>query len=179
MHILKWIVGVAVLVLLSSCGSPSNPIDPGGSNNEPEDPTLIASGDIVPFRDADGAEDAAEFGEGAHAVVTLCSMAGMDAPCQTLATQTIEDVDSFPIPFRLEGDPEGVFSQPGAGYYVYYLLSATVYMGEGDDLYIGDFINNVWTELDGPTSDVQLTVDRLEPCGEPHASFGCADTERP
>ncbi len=175
----KCLIGLAALALLSGCSTTPNPVDSGGSNGEPKDPTLLASGQIVRVDTQHSYQGETTFTEGTHAVVTLCSMEGMDAPCETLSTQRIEGVDSFPIPYRLEGNPEEVFSQPGAGYYVYYLVRATVYMGAGDELYIGDFSDNIWNEIDGPTSELDIRVSGLERCGSPEGGGACASNERP
>ena len=104
---------------------------------------------------------------------TLEYAEGFDGPGEILATQRIEGIDAFPISFRLEGDPKATFNRRG-----YYLVAATVYMGASDELYIGDFSNNIWNEIDGPTSDMKIRVSGLERCGTPDSGGGCATRER-
>lgn len=77
-------------------------------------------------------------------------------------------------PFLLEGDSETVFSRIG-----YYLVSATVYMGPGDDLYIGDFVAERWHEISGPVPDMEIVTSGLEMCGTPTSGGACATEVRP
>lgn len=74
----------------------------------------------------------------------------MEGSCEELTTQRIEGVEAFPIPYRLEGDSKRVFSRSSEGSY---LLNAVVYMDAGDRLYVRDFINDIWEEVDGPTTE--------------------------
>ena len=114
------------------------------------------------------------FREGAHAVVTLCYVQLADAPCGVLATQRIENVRAFPVPFLLEGDPTTVFSRDGD-----YLVSATVYMGPSDEVYIGDFFDEIYDNIEGPTPNFQIRATGLERCNTSESGGACATRERP
>ncbi len=175
----KWvqIVSFAFFSALSGCSvnpSPGVPKKPTDPSTLP--PNLLVSGDIVRLQEPRSYQGEANFREGAYAVVELCYMSSMDSLCEELATQTIEGVEAFPIPYRLEGDPKRVFSRPSEGHY---LLSAVVYMDAGDRLYVGDFISDIWEEVDGPTMRRRLRVTGLELCGTPESGGACTNESRP
>ena len=170
MNVWKWFAGIAIFALLAGCNVQPETVTPGNSN----DSKLLVSGEIVRVETAYSYQGAANFTSEAHAVVTLCYMVGFDAPCETLATQRIEGVKAFPVPFLLEGKPDEVFSRGG-----YYLVFATVYMGASDQLYVGDFSDNIWNQIEKPTTDIKIRVSGLERCGAPGGGGGCAEGERP
>ena len=167
-HVSKYwlVVGLA---LLASCSVRPAPAEPGV-----DDPNLLVSGEVVRVNTPHSYTEEPAFTEDAHAVVTLEYIEGFDALGEVLARQRIEDVDAFPISFRLKGNSEKTFNRRG-----YYLVDATVYMGASDELYIGDFSDNIWNEIDGPTSEMKIRVSGLERCGTPESGGGCATRERP
>lgn len=168
-RVIKYLSTVVVLTLLASCGVRPAPVEPGV-----DDPNLLVSGEVVRVDTPHSYNGDAAFTKDAHAVVTLEYADGFDALGEILATQRIEDVDAFPISFRLEGNPEEVFKRKG-----YYLVDATVYMGASDEIYIGDFLGEIWNEIDGPTPEMRIKVNGLERCGTPECGGGCATRERP
>jgi len=174
----KWLTGAVIFTLLSSCSVRPGPVEPGGSNN---DPNLLVSGEIVRLNEPRSYQGEAVFREGAHAVVTLSHYVGVDGPADDSVTQRVEGITGFPIPFRIEGDPKRFFARPSFGYgsSSYYTVSATVYMGAGDELYIGDFVTDRLYEVDGPTSGMRIGVTGLERCGSPDGGGACAESERP
>ncbi|CAA9568830.1 MAG: hypothetical protein AVDCRST_MAG86-1464 [uncultured Truepera sp.] len=175
----KWVqvVSFAFFSALSGCSvnpSPGVPEKPTDPSTLP--PNLLVSGDIVRLQEPRSYQGEANFREGAYAVVELCYMTGVEGSCEELATQRIDRVEAFPISYRLEGDPKRVFSRSLEGYY---LLSAVVYMDAGDRLYVGDFINDIWEEVDGPTIRRRLRVTGLELCGTLESGGACTDETRP
>lgn len=167
--VVKYLSTAIVFMLLASCSLRPAPVEPG--NN---DPNLLVSGEVVQVETSHSYTGEPAFTEDAHAIVTLEYVEGFDALGEVLAKQRIEDIDAFPISFRLEGDPKATFNRRG-----YYLVAATVYMGASDELYIGDFSDNIWNEVDGPTSEMKIRVSGLEQCGTPESGGGCATRERP
>lgn len=166
----RWMSAVFVCALLVGCGAEPKPIGPGNS----DDPKLLVSGEIVRVDMEFSYNGEADFREGAHAVVTLCYLPFADAPCETLATQEIESIEAFPIPFLLEGDSKTAFSRRGN-----YLVDATVYMGPSDELYIGDFFDEIWDEVSEPTSGMKIVTSGLERCNTSESGGACATRERP
>ena len=166
----RWMLAALVGVLLVSCGVGSDPVNP----SELENPRLLVSGEVVRVDTEFSYKGKADFREGAHAVVTLCYLPGADATCELVASQRIVNVNAFPVPFLLEGDPAIAFSRYG-----YYLVKATIYMGPGDDLYIGDFSDNIWNDIEGPRPNFGIRVSGLERCNTPESGGACATEERP
>lgn len=158
-----------MLTLLASCSVRPAPAKPGVDNSN-----LLVSGEVVRINTPHSYTGEPAFTKAAHAVVTLGYAEGFDGPGEILVTQRIKEIDAFPIAFRLEGDPKAVFNRRG-----YYLVAATVYMGTSDELYIGDFSDNIWNEIDGPTSEMKIRVSGLERCGTPESGGGCATRKRP
>ncbi len=156
--------------LLAGCGVEPEPVGPDSSDN----PKLLVNGEIVRIDTEFSYKGEANFREGAPAVVTLCFMPLADAPCESLVIQRIDDVSAFPIPFLLEGDPTTFFSRPGD-----YVIGATVYMGPSDEIYIGDFSDNIYNDIGGPTPDFSVRVSGLERCSTPESGGACATRERP
>ena len=170
MNIGKRLVSALTCVWLAACSVDPEPVAP----SEPENPRLLVSGEVVRVDREFSYKGEANFQEGAHAVVTLCYVRFADAPCESLVEQRIENVRTFPIPFLLEGDPTTFFSGPGD-----YVVSARVYMGPSDEVYIGDFLDNIYNDIEGPTPDFSIRVSGLERCGTPESGGACATRERP
>lgn len=166
----RWMPAVFVCALLAGCGAEPKLIEPGNLDN----PKLLVSGEVVRVDTEFSYNGEANFREGAHAVVTLCYLPFADAPCETLATQEIESIKAFPIPFLIEGDPATAFSRDGD-----YLVSATVYMGPGDEVYIGDFFDEIYDDIEGPTPNFQIRASGLERCNTSESGGACATRERP
>lgn len=171
MNTFKWLAATAIFILLSACRTHSQNVELVSS--KPGD-NLLVSGQLVRSNDPHSYRGKVMFTEKSHAVVTLCYLPGMDASCKRLAVQRIEGITGFPISFRLGGDPIKVFSRPGG----YYLLNAAVYMGIGDELYVGDFVDDIWHEIDGPTSKKNINVTGLEHCSSAGAGGACATRRR-
>lgn len=169
MNLGKQLLGVLACTLLAACGGSPEPVP-----NEPENPRLLVSGEVVRVDTEFSFSGEANFREGAHAVVTLCYLPGADATCEPVATQRIENVKAFPLPFLLEDDAETAFSRPGD-----YLVDATVFMGTSDELYIGDFYDEIYDDIEGSTTDFRIRVSGLERCGTPESGGACATRERP
>lgn len=170
MNTKKWMIVALACALLSGCGAELEPVGPDSSDN----PKLLVSGEIVRVDTEFSYNGEANFREGTHAVVTLCYVPLADAPCESTVIQRIDSVSAFPIPFLLEGDPATFFSRPGD-----YIIGATVYMGSSDEIYIGDFSDNVYNDIEGSTPNFNIRVSGLERCNTPESGGACATRERP
>ena len=188
MTIRKWLVGVTAFVLFSSCSVFSQPAKPVGS---PPKSNLLVSGELVRSKESYDFKGRVVFAEDAYAVVTLTYVSGIIdmtggagtvvEPDVLSVTQRIGGIKSFPIRFHLEGDPKEVFRFPAHdyGHGGYYSLSAEVFMGADDKLYIGDFSDVFLDVVYGPTSGVQLKLSRVEDCDSLEPSAVCSYNKRP
>ena len=138
-------------------------------------PKVLVSGEIVHVRGPYTYEGDFVFTEDAHASVTLfySSSAGGDAPAEQLAKTTLDGITAFPLTYQIEGDPK-LFSREGD-----YFLQASVLMSAGDEHYVGDLLNEVYTPVYAPGTRVQVEVTGLEHCDSPGAGGFCTTKERP
>ena len=172
----KWLAKVTALVLFSIWNAYSQTAESKNSNIESD---LLVSGKIVPITDEPFVyRGQTTFTKETHAVVTLTHV--YDGVNEISLTQRIAHVAGFPILFRLEGNSKKFFARPGGSYPVnYYAISATVYMGAGDEVYIGDYMTDTLYELNGPVSGKAIRVTGLEACGSPSGGGACATERRP
>ncbi len=160
---------LAAICLLSSCAT--------STDEKSDNANTLVSGEIVHVQgEPHTYQGDFVFTEESHAVVTLfySISAGGDAPVEAIAEMRIEDVSSFPIPYRIEGDPVAVFAEEGD-----YFLHAAVMTDAGDERYVGDLINEVYTPVYRPGTRVRIEVTGLERCGTPDSGGFCTNRERP
>ena len=132
---------------------------------------LLVGGEIVyvqgePFTHP----EAFVFTEDSHAVVQLYySISALgDGPVELVAETTIEGVSSFPLAYRMKGNPKTVFAREGD-----YFLEARVFSGAGDEAAVGDLISEFYTPVPGPGAEVRVRVTGLESCDSPDAGGFC------
>lgn len=172
----KWITTIALGVSLSGCGTAVDTTKPPAPA-ESDDTRLLVSGEILHREDEPYSyQGPVVFTPDSHAVIKLSYMLYQDAGAEELARTVLNDINAFPIPFRLEGDPKAVFSRSPQGKY---LLDVVVFMGPGDDLYIGDLLSEYIIYVDGPTSGLKVQATGLEKCDTPSSGGACAEDERP
>ena len=180
----KYFIGIVISTFLLSGGAYSQAAEPTNL-----DADLLVSGKIVRSKESFDYKGPVTFPKDAHALVTLTYVSGVNGmtggtgpvvPGILSVTQKIENVKGFPIAFRLEGSPEEVFRFPAHSYGTggYYSVSATVYMGTEDELYIGDFDNAFLNVVYGPTTGVQLKLSRVEDCSSSKPAAFCASEKR-
>lgn len=116
-------------------------------------------------------QEAFEFTENSHAVVQLYySFSALgDGDVELVAETTLEDITSFPLSYRLEGDPETVFARDGD-----YFLFVDVYSDAGDTAKVGDLTNEMYTPVPNPGAEVAVEVTGLESCNSPGVGGVCA-----
>lgn len=147
---------------------------------DPPTPDYLVQGSIIQLRGEPNTYDGEfVFTENSHAIVQLWYSPSYfgDGPKELLTETTIEPIADFPIPFRLEGDPEEVFEREGD----YYLLVG-VFSGDGgptgETFAVGDLINEVYTSVEKPGADVRVEVTGLEACGSDAGGACVRDLER-
>lgn len=136
-----------------------------------DDTDLLVGGDIVYVQDEPFTHpEAFIFTEDSHAVVQLYySVSALgDAPIELVAETMIESIVSFPLAYRIEGDPETVFAREGD-----YLLDVEVFSGAGDEAVVGDLINEFYTPVPSPGAEVEVRVTGLESCDSPDVGGFC------
>lgn len=171
----KWITAIALGVSLSGCGTAVENTKPPAPA-EPDDTMLLVSGEILHREDAPYSyQGPVVFTPDSHAVIKLSYLLYSDTGSEELARTAINDITDFPIPFRLEGDPKAIFSRPQGKYF----LDVVVFMGQSDDLYIGDLTTEYFVYVDGPTSGLKVKATGLEKCGTSSSGGTCAEDERP
>ncbi len=171
----KWLlpVGVSVLLLIGSVRSQDvKSIDSDLKSN------VLVSGEIAPITNEPHIyQGETVFTEDAHAVVTLAYYEGFSV---FKRTHRIPEIKGFPISFQVKGDPKKFFARPGGSYPSnYYSISATVYLGVGDKVYIGDFMTDILYQVNGPTPGQKIMVTGLEACSTPGGGGACATEQRP
>ena len=140
------------------------------------DPNLLVRGKLVYAQDepSTGSEPF-EFTEDSHAIVQLWWWTGpsvADAPEELIAEVTLEDISSFPIEYRLEGDAERIFARRGE-----YVLNVGVFSGDGgvssERFAVGDLTNETYILVPNPGAEVQVELTSLESCSRPDADGSC------
>lgn len=132
---------------------------------------LLVSGEIVYIQDELFTHpEAFVFTEDSHAVVQLYySISALgDGHVELVAETTIEGITSFPLTYRIEGDPETIFAREGD-----YFLDVEVFSGAGNEAVVGDLINEFYTPVPGPGAEVKVKVTGLEACDSPDAGGFC------
>ena len=100
-----------------------------------------------------------KFSPESHATVTLIRLEGEDSPGKVIASQKIEDIDSFPIPFHLKWSEDLDFS----GRYTY-RLRAKVFSQGGEEMREGDLLTEGATEWEPEQGFVTLKATAVELC---------------
>lgn len=136
-----------------------------------EDPGVLVQGNVVhvqgePFTYPGDFN----FTKDSHAVVKLYySISALgDGPVELIAETRLENISSFPLSYRIEGDSKTVFARPGD-----YFLQVEVFSGAGDEAAIGDLINEFYTPVPSPGANVEVEVTGLEACGTPDSGGFC------
>ena len=116
-------------------------------------------------------QEAFRFTEDSHAVVKLYySVSALgDGDVELVAETTLEDITSFPLSYRLEGDPKTVFAREGD-----YFLFVDVYSDVGNTARVGDLTNEMHTPVPNPGAEVAVEVTGLESCNSPDVGGVCA-----
>ncbi len=120
----------------------------------------LVSGNIVYSQDEPHTHpEAFEFTEDSHAVVQLFySFSALgDAPSELVAETRLEDITSFPLAYRIEGNPQKAFLRRGD-----YFLHVDVYSGTSDTSTVGDLVNEWYTPVPAPGAVVDVEVTALE-----------------
>ena len=92
-----------------------------------------------------------------------------DGDVELVAETTLEDITSFPLSYRLEGDPKTVFAREGD-----YFLFVDVYSDVGNTARVGDLTNEMHTPVPNPGAEVAVEVTGLESCNSPDVGGVCA-----
>ncbi len=166
---------MTAFVFLSSYSVYAQTTKPIGSNPKAN---VLVSGEIASITDEPHIyQGEAVFTKGAHAVVTLSYYEGFNVFTRT---HRIGQIKGFPISFQVKGDPKKFFARPGGSYPGnFYAISATVYLGAGDKVYIGDFMTDILYQVKGPTPGQKIMVTGLEACSTPGGGGACAEDRRP
>lgn len=116
-----------------------------------------------------------EFTEDSHAIVQFWWWTGptvADVEPELVTSTTLENISSFPIEYRLEGDAEEIFARRGE-----YYLNVGVFSGSGgasgEEFTVGDLTNEVYTLVPNPGADVEVKMTSLESCDSPAAGGRC------
>lgn len=142
----------------------------------PADPNLLVRGNLVYVQgEPNTYPEPFEFTEDSHAIVQLWWWTGpgvADVPEELIAETTLEDISSFPIEYRLEGDAEEIFARRGE-----YYLNVGVFSGDGgpsgEEFSVGDLTNETYTLVPNPGAKVEVKMTSLESCGSPDAGGSC------
>lgn len=144
---------------------------------QPDAPTpeFLVSGTITRLSGAPYTYDGEfVFTEDSHAIVQLwyVTQYGGEFPAEMLTETTIENITSFPISFKLEGDAETTFERLGD-----YYLNVGVFSGDGgttgETFEVGDLINEAYTPVPKAGAEVDVEVTGLESCSSPETGGFC------
>lgn len=144
---------------------------------QPDEPTpeFLVSGTIEHVQGVSHTYDGEfVFTEDSHAIVQLWYVPqyGGEFTAELLAQTTIEDITSFPISFRFEGDALAMFERFGD-----YYLNVGLFSGDGGEsgetFAVGDLVNEIYTAVPEAGAEVRVEVTGLEACSSPDAGGFC------
>lgn len=144
--------------------------------SELADPNLLVRGTLVyaqgePFTHP----EPFEFTEDSHAIVQLWWWTGpsiADVEPELMTSITLDDISSFPVEYRLEGDAEETFARRGEYYH-----NVGVFSGSGgpsgEEFAVGDLTNETYTIVPNPGAEVEVKMTSLESCDSPAVGGHC------
>lgn len=104
-----------------------------------------------------------------HIALRLHHQGGPDGPWENILVQDFSDIDELPFIFSIFGDLDKTFAKDSG----YYLLSAKVYKHSGDEVYVGDLVSEIQTEVDPNDSNIEIKVFGMEDCDAPYRGGFC------
>ena len=145
---------------ITSAGDPTNPV--------------IVSGEIIHQIGQKYSYDKGfNFTAESHATVRLMHNLQSDATARTIKEISFSRVNKLPLAYAISvdsstGSLEELFAQKGT-----YSVQVTVHSGPGDDLRVGDLINEIHFNVAAPTANLNIFVTGLEDCEAENAGGAC------
>lgn len=177
-----------LIMTLSSCGKNtsgnhkgqnSTNLQSGGitSAGDPTSPVIV-SGELIHQRGVPYTYDHDfHFTGVSHAVVQLVYYVGEDSPAKVIKEIRFSHVTALPLAFSITVDSstgpiESIFENEGT-----YAIQASVHSKLGDDVQVGDLINETSTVVKEPTTGLKVFVTGVEACDAENAGGFCTSNE--